>query len=30
MSRERFQDALWVHKPVSIHVGGAGGIGRFI
>ena len=26
MSRERFQDALWVNKPVSIHVGGAGGI----
>lgn len=29
MSRERFQDALWIHKPVTIHVGGAGGIGSW-
>lgn len=29
MSRERFQDALWVNKPVAIHVGGAGGIGSW-
>lgn len=30
MSRERFQDALWVNHSVKINVGGAGGIGRFI
>lgn len=29
MSRERFQDALWVNHPVKISVGGAGGIGSW-
>jgi len=29
MSRERFQDALWVNHSVKINVGGAGGIGSW-